>query len=143
DVNGSKLDLMTNNAIVDYTGSPGSLVNDTRLDMLHDALLTTAGAPHHRLGYGDNEDPTLQKPEFSGVVFPAGDFTQLLVKYTYGGDANLDGQVNIIDLYALASHWQDPSAVWTEGDFDYNGMVDAGDLGILASNWQAGTGAPI
>ncbi len=67
---------------------------------------------------------------------------QVIVAYTYFGDANLDGQVDISDLGALATSWQ-TSAVWSQGDFDYSGFVDISDLGMLATNWQLGVGAPL
>ncbi len=37
--------------------------------------------------------------------------SSLLLKYTYDGDANFDGKVDISDLGALATHWQS-SAAW-------------------------------
>jgi hypothetical protein len=52
-----------------------------------------------------------------------------------GGDANLDGIVDITDLGTLASHWQS-AASWKGGDFDHDGFVDISDLGILATHWQ-------
>jgi hypothetical protein len=64
------------------------------------------------------------------------------VRYTYPGDANLRGQVDIADLGRLAAAWQ-TSADWVNGDFDYSGFVDISDLGILATNWQAGVGSPL
>jgi hypothetical protein len=134
------LDLTDNNAIVDYTDSPGTLANDTRLDLRHGALLTSMSDDGHRLGYADNA--VLQKPSFAGESFPPDDFSQLLIMYTYGGDSNLDGQVDVADLSALASNWQTAGA-WTDGDFDYSGHIDVADLGLLASNWQAGVGNPL
>jgi hypothetical protein len=68
--------------------------------------------------------------------------TSVIVKYTYYGDADLNGQVDVADLGRLASHWQ-ASGVWSDGDFDYSGSIDVGDLGLLASNWQAGVGNPL
>lgn len=65
------------------------------------------------------------------------DSTSVLVRYTYEGDTNLDGVVDIADLGALATSWQS-SGAWHNGDFDYSGFVDITDLGKLASNWQAG-----
>ncbi|HWP39848.1 MAG TPA: autotransporter-associated beta strand repeat-containing protein, partial [Tepidisphaeraceae bacterium] len=62
---------------------------------------------------------------------------QLSIAYTYYGDANLDGRVDIRDLAALAGAWQS-SGNWAAGDFDYNGFIDIADLSALASNWQAG-----
>jgi hypothetical protein len=70
------------------------------------------------------------------------DSTSILIKYTYFGDSNLDGQVDITDLGNLASNWQS-SGPWTSGDFDYSNFIDITDLGLLASNWQAGVGAPL
>jgi hypothetical protein len=67
---------------------------------------------------------------------------QVLVKRTYYGDADLNGQVDVNDLGTLATNWQ-TSQIWIGGDFDYNGTVDVNDLGLLASNWQAGVGSPL
>src|SRR5204863_4396784 len=64
------------------------------------------------------------------------------VKYTYLGDANVDGQVDVTDLGALATNWQ-TSNVWAGGDFNYDGFVDVSDLGLLATNWQKGVGSPL
>lgn len=74
------------------------------------------------------------------------DSTAILIKYTYGGDADLNGQVDVADIGILATNWQGSPKHWHEGDFDYNnpnGTVDVADLGILASNWQAGVGSPM
>jgi autotransporter-associated beta strand protein len=67
---------------------------------------------------------------------------QETVAYTYYGDANLDGQVDVTDLGALATNWQ-TSNVWSGGDFNYDGFVDVSDLGSLATNWQLGVGNPL
>ena len=53
------------------------------------------------------------------------------------GDANLDGEVNVVDLGILAGSWMG-AADWTTADFNGDGMADVGDLGVIASNWQAG-----
>ena len=64
----------------------------------------------------------------------------ILLRSTYDGDANLDGKVDISDLYILATNFNASSKTWVQGDFDGDGDVDAADLGILAAHWQAGTG---
>jgi hypothetical protein len=74
-------------------------------------------------------------PTFAGQPV---DPTSVLLRFTYRGDANLDGRVNIADLSILASNWQRSGAYWYEGDFDYNSLVNIADLSILAANWQAG-----
>lgn len=55
-------------------------------------------------------------------------------------DPNLDGVVDIRDLFVMALHWH-TSADWYNGDFDRSGFVDAKDLGLLAINWQNGASA--
>lgn len=62
----------------------------------------------------------------------------VLIYYTRYGDANLDGNVNILDLNAVAVHWQQNVGVgsWEEGDFNGDGFVDAADLNEVGINWQ-------
>ncbi len=133
---GATLDLANNSMIIDYT-SVGTLVNDTRLELLNGLLMSSSATATKKLGYADNATAGLAT--FSGQVVDA---TSLLIKYTYGGDANLDGQVDISDLGRLATAWQ-TSNLWTSGDFNYDGFVDISDLGILATNWQLGLGSPL
>jgi hypothetical protein len=134
---GAKLDLFNNSAIIDYTGPVGTLVGDTRQQLLDGRLSSSAADLSHRVGYGDNAG--LAKGSFGGQTVDA---SSLLIKFTYAGDADLDGKVDVADLGRLASAWQTAN-VWTGGDFDYNGTVDVNDLGMLASNWQAGVGNPL
>jgi hypothetical protein len=132
-----RLDLADNHMIVDYlpAESPDDLLDKLRQDLRAGALFTSLNTNGHQLALADNS--ILEKPSFASVTFPPGDFTQLLVMYTYAGDSNLDGVVDLMDLSALASHWQTLSD-WVGGDFDYSGFVDVADLGVLASNWQVG-----
>ncbi len=131
---GAQFDLTNNSAIIDYT-TVGTLVDDVRQHLANGRLITTSTGG--KVGYGDNA--LLGKASFSGQ---SPDSTSLLIKFTYGGDGNLDGQVDISDLGSLATSWQ-TSAPWTGGDFDYSGFVDISDLGILATNWQLGVGSPL
>jgi len=134
---GAALDLTNNSMVIDYTGALGTMVGDVRTHMLSNRLITSNADASHRLGYGDNA--VLSKTTFGGQTV---DTSSVLVKFTYGGDANLDGQVDVTDLGALATSWQ-TSAPWTGGDFNYDGFVDVSDLGILATDWQLGVGSPL
>ena len=123
--------------VIDYAGAAGSLVNDTRVALLNGQITSSTADAAHRLGYGDNA--LLGMTSFAGQSVDA---SSLLIKFTFAGDANLDGQVDVTDLGALATSWQ-TSAPWTGGDFNYDGLVDVSDLGLLATNWQAGVGSPL
>ena len=56
------------------------------------------------------------------------------------GDCDLDGDVDINDLSALAASWDFPAGMgWANGDFDADEDVDINDLSALAGNWGYGT----
>jgi autotransporter-associated beta strand protein len=61
--------------------------------------------------------------------------SQVIVAYTYYGDANLDGTVNIADFNALASNFGGSGKIWSVGDFNYDGVVNLLDLNALATNF--------
>jgi hypothetical protein len=134
---GAQVDLTNNSAVIDYTGPVGSQVGDLRRNLQLGRLTSTSATIATGLGYADNA--LLARRTFAGVAV---DSDALLIKFTYSGDSDLDGDVDVADLGNLASSWQ-TAAVWTGGDFDYNGTVDVNDLGLLASNWQAGVGNPL
>lgn len=55
------------------------------------------------------------------------------------GDADLDGDVDLSDLGALATRYgTSAGAYWHDGDFDLDGDVDLADLGVLATNYGQG-----
>ena len=64
----------------------------------------------------------------------------VLLKFTYHGDFNLDGQTNLGDYSILASRFN-TAQLWTGGDSNYDGFNDLGDFGLLAANYNAGVGA--
>jgi hypothetical protein len=134
----SHFDLTNNSMIIDYSGSVGTLVNDTRLNLLHGRLITTASIPADTaLGYGDNA--VLGKTTFAGQNV---DSTSVLIKFTYQGDADLDGDADGVDIGTWATNFTGElggtgTKVWTEGDWDYDGDVDGVDAGLWA---QAFTG---
>jgi hypothetical protein len=67
-----------------------------------------------------------------------------LVMATYGGDANLDGKINIDDYGLIDSHvGQSGTAFgWHNGDFNYDGKINIDDYGIIDANIGA-QGAPL
>ena len=63
------------------------------------------------------------------------DASSLLVKYTWNGDANLDGKVNTSDFMTLASNFGGSGKLWQGGDFNYDGVVNALDFNAIASDF--------
>jgi fibronectin-binding autotransporter adhesin len=57
-----------------------------------------------------------------------------LVMYTYGGDANLDGKLNVDDYGRIDSNIGLGNGGWYNGDFNYDGKVNVDDYGVIDSN---------
>jgi autotransporter-associated beta strand protein len=151
-----RLDL-TNNALVedypDNTSSPantrrtllsggynngawnGSGITSSRAAAQAGSMQKTA------IGYAEASDVLTYSSgsaSFAGVNLVQGN-KALLFRYTYSGDANLDGVVNALDFNALASAYgqNTGSQVWAKGDFNYDGNTDTLDFNALAANFNA------
>jgi hypothetical protein len=134
---GASLDLANNSMIIDYTGPVGTQVTDIRGHLKNGRLLTSSGTATTRLGYGDNA--ALNKTTFAGQVV---DTSSILIKYTFNGDADLDGDADGVDIGTWATNFTGElggagNVVWTQGDWDYDGDADGVDAGLWA---QAFTG---
>ena len=81
------------------------------------------------LGFASGYDLFGGTGSFDGVSVAAGD---MVIKYTYYGDATLDGKVDIDD-YGLIDYFSGTSsgATWLEGDFTYDGAVNIDDYSLI------------
>ena len=60
----------------------------------------------------------------------------VLVRYTYAGDANLDGVVNGDDYFKIDNGLGGKgSNGYSNGDFNYDGRIDADDYFLIDSNY--------
>ena len=57
-----------------------------------------------------------------------------LVMYTYGGDANLDGKINVDDYGRIDLNIPLGTSGWFNGDFNYDGQINVDDYGIIDFN---------
>jgi hypothetical protein len=96
---------------------------------------TVADTPGTALGYATAGE--LGISTFDGISVTS---TDILVKYTYIGDANLDGEVNNSDFVILAHNFGASPADWSQADFNYDGVVGPTDFGIFATYDDSGTG---
>ena len=90
------------------------------------------------LGIGEAKDVLfLEDGEtrlWNGVTVDA---TSVVVKYTYIGDADLNGYVDSVD-YGTVDQWiQFPdTAACGNGDFNFDGVIDAVDYGYIDNSIQ-------
>jgi hypothetical protein len=126
---GASADLTNNTLLVDSPGPVGADLESVRRSLFTGRLISSTTLGTMRLGYADSV--TLNLPPSPGVS--SADY--ILITPALAGDTNLDGRVDILDLSAMATHWQRRS-VWTGGDLNYDGIVNQADLGLLAGNWQ-------
>ncbi len=73
-----------------------------------------------------------------GASYAAGD---VLVKYTYYGDANLDGHVDGSDYSQIDNGFLQKLTGWYNGDFNYDGVINGSDYALIdnAFNTQGGS----
>src|SRR5207253_1238365 len=62
------------------------------------------------------------------------DNTTVILKYTYGGDANLDGKIDISDYGRIDFNIPLGTNTWFNGDFNYDGKIDISDYGVIDFN---------
>ena len=65
---------------------------------------------------------------FDGVAVTTAD---VLVRYTYFGDANLDGVVTAADYGRIDAGVVGQLTGWLNGDFNYDGVVDGSDYALI------------
>ncbi|MEO6434135.1 MAG: LamG-like jellyroll fold domain-containing protein, partial [Tepidisphaeraceae bacterium] len=72
------------------------------------------------------------------------DASSVLVKFTYGGDADLDGKINIDDYGQIDFNVAASGSVfgWFVGDFNLDGKINIDDYGIIDFN-VAAQGSPL
>jgi hypothetical protein len=59
----------------------------------------------------------------------------VLIAFTYGGDANLDGSINGNDYFQIDRGFLNHYTGWVNGDFNYDGTVNGNDYFIIDSNF--------
>jgi hypothetical protein len=150
----ANLDLRTNSLIVDYAAAAGpspfaslssqiarargesgdwdGVAGITSSVAATSGGLTTLGIAEAGANYGLSPNETV------AVAGQTVDSTSVVIKYTYAGDANLDGVIDGGDYGVIDNFVQVPGANgYFNGDFNYDGVIDGGDYGIIDNNIQA------
>jgi hypothetical protein len=151
----AKLDLADNDAVL-HTGGANKQIDFMRLHNqvkqgfnngdwkgLGITSATAAANTSTDTGIAVVDNALLGLTEFSGQQVTA---DSLLLKYTYYGDIDQNGQVDADDLTVFASNFGKifiEGATQIDGDIDFNGAVNADDLTVFANNFNKGVGNPL
>jgi hypothetical protein len=82
---------------------------------------------------------TAIKPTFDSITVT---YADILVKYTYVGDANLDGHVDGSDYSLIDNGYNNHLTGWYNGDFNYDGVVDGADYTLIDNQYNTDPNAP-
>jgi len=137
-----RVDLNDNDAIVDYTGataigavqallnsgrSGGAWANEgitstnAKNNALHNTTVGAIEATDYKSVFGAGAT-------FDGVTI---DNSAVLIKYTYYGDTDFNGQVNLDDYSRTDAGFNNNRSGWFNGDFDGNGQVNFDDYSLI------------
>ena len=133
---GAMFDLTDNDLIVTST-SKSSIEAHVSTKRLASSLSTPTSATG--LGVLDGaEYLSFGNASFDGAAVSP---TDVLVKYTWNGDANFDGRVTFDDYVKIDTGFGSGLTGWANGDFNYSGTVNFDDYVLIdiAFNAQNGT----
>ncbi|HZZ43359.1 MAG TPA: hypothetical protein VFE58_10510 [Tepidisphaeraceae bacterium] len=142
-INAGSLDLNDNDLVIDYTGATVLSTIRGYLQTGRNAgawngpgIASTAAATdaQQRTTIGYAEASQLLGLSGAATATWSGqtvDATSLLLKYTWYGDANMDGKVDADD-YALIDRGRAKGLTgWINGDFNYDGVVNSADYMLM------------
>ena len=137
----AKLDLANNDLLWDYTGdTPYAVMRDYVIAGRNTGtggVLTTAT--------GDTvtavvDNVLLNRTTWLGTTIDA---TTVIGRYTYFGDANLDGKVTGDDYVSVDANLGLTGAQWVQGDFNFSGTTTGDDYVAIDANLGKGTTNPL
>ena len=113
---------------------------------------TAAGSVLYGLGVIQNNLAAAGSPDATTTDATAGNeiytsfegrtvaLNDTLVRYTYMGDADLDGEVTSTDYSLIDSGFASNLAGWLNGDFDYSGGIDSTDYALIDNTFASQLG---
>jgi hypothetical protein len=105
-----------------WNGTAGISSTSAAVDTTH---LTAIGVIQNNQG---GSALYTSKNLFDGYAPGASD---ILIKFTYYGDANLDGKVDGSDYVRIDSGYLTHATGWYNGDFNYDGVVNGSDFTLI------------
>jgi subtilase family serine protease len=130
DVSNGNLATIDSQVAQGYTTGIGGVLSSTAQS--DTTQLTTLGVIQNSVDGTPNGAPLYGNNTLLGTfdgTSPAS--TDVLVKYTYYGDANLTGAVDGSDYNRIDSGYLTQATGWYNGDFNYDGVIDGSDYTLI------------
>jgi len=164
---GTTLDLVEGNLVVDYPDGGPNPFDDVEAKVIEGynaaggignfwkgtGITSSAAAAQPQsltaLAVLDNSDPDIKLGGLADLEGLPVDLSSVLVKYTYYGDANLDGVVDSNDYDMIDNAWilwttqgtvPDGGFRWGVGDFNYDGTIDSNDYDKIDNSFLLQSG---
>ncbi len=143
------IDLQDNDMVMSYSGA--SPITAIRQYLLN-GRIGAAGpqivgslaqpAPGYNAGVAAVDNTLLHLTQWGSETISNGSvFSQIILKFTWLGDTNLDGKVTDDDYTnTIANMGRTGTASWIQGDLNLDGQVTADDFAIVTSQLGAGAG---
>jgi hypothetical protein len=129
-------DIGENDILIDYTGT--SPQSDIRSHILSGAIRSDAAGVRYAVGYAETSEIAMTSIDGKSV-----DESTVVLRYTLKGDANLDLEVDSIDLNRFVSGYGSSMAAnWSIGDFNGDGRVNTIDFNHVSGNFGQTAGMP-
>jgi alpha-galactosidase len=144
-------DLIVHNGNLGTVTTAGSITNEiaqghgrnglwTGIGITSSAAATSPGNTALGVELNNNGSSGTLMSTFDGQTVTS---TDVLVKYTFVGDADLSGTVNATDYTLIDSGFNSDGALtgWRNGDFNYDGVINGDDYALIdnAFNTQGTT----
>jgi hypothetical protein len=137
DAGASPFDALRAQVVAGYNGGSWFVPEN-----ITDVIVSTAAAATPGTGVGYAEASAVLGPVGGTFGGEGVDGTEVLMRFTRYGDANLDGTVNLQDFNRLAANFGGSNKVWHEGDFNYDEAVNLVDFNRLAANFGLSAAGP-
>jgi hypothetical protein len=130
------LDLAGNDLIV-HNGDLNNIANQLKTGLHGNSGITSTTAA------GDTSHLTTLGFRIGGIAFDGVNTTSadILVKFTYFGDTDLNGAVNGADYAQIDTGFGMHLIGWFNGDFNYDGVVDGTDYSLIDNTFNQLTAA--
>jgi predicted carbohydrate-binding protein with CBM5 and CBM33 domain len=137
---GTIIDVGDNALLINYTGASSDFAQLNAVAKIGSdnhhvgpGLVSSVAATNSRMGVGVVEASSIGSPStFLGTGI---DSSTVIARYTFKGDADVNGIVNFDDLLALAQRYN-TAGTWRNGDSNYDGTINFDDLLALAQNYN-------